>query len=332
MIDPFVLLTPVLLLAIFGLVRFVGCLVVPPAPGAIRIAAIPGDGKVFLSWQLDPNNPDTVQYYVKRGTSPGEAHSAAGDVPATAGVFTDHGLTNGTTYFYVVTTDPIQGSRMSNEVSAVPVPITFRQTAELVDRSNNDTDVIATVPFDNDLSPGALVVVWIWYNTAGRIVSSVSDTAGNVYQRAGTARNGPGVLVDWHQELWYARNAAPGTAVSVSALFDGPFARVKAISAHEYLGASPGDPFADPLELDSSDSGSAAVASSGTRTASGPALVFGAAIFNGLGTAGAGFTQRSNLSGYVSEDRNVVGIGQVEATFTNQDPPQPWIAHMAVFW
>ena len=42
MVDPFVILAPILVLGVMALVRFVGCLTMPtpPEPGGVAIAAI----------------------------------------------------------------------------------------------------------------------------------------------------------------------------------------------------------------------------------------------------------------------------------------------------
>jgi hypothetical protein len=88
----------------------------PSAPTGLT--ALAGNATVALSWS--PNTePDLTGYRVYRGTSPGGPYKF---VSATekAG-FTDTGLVNGQTVYYVVTaTDAIQESPRSAEASATP--------------------------------------------------------------------------------------------------------------------------------------------------------------------------------------------------------------------
>lgn len=121
--DSYLFLTPILTLLVVALVGFVGCdavfglqhvpdPVVPPA----NLAGVPGDGKVDLTWDAAPK---ADKYTVKRGLTSG-SYTDAHDV-GTNTSYTDPMLTNGTTYYYVVTaTVSSSESSPSNEVSAVP--------------------------------------------------------------------------------------------------------------------------------------------------------------------------------------------------------------------
>src|SRR5262249_57383718 len=102
-----------------------------------------------------------------------------------------------------------------------------------------------------------------------------------------------GAMAAWRQELWYAKNSAGG-GDTVTATFTSSFAAEKAITAHEYAGTDPSAP------LD----GTAAAAVSGTNVATGAVtttasneLIFGAALFQGAGSAGAGFSRRASVAG-----------------------------------
>ncbi len=93
----------------------------PPPPAPQNLKAVPGDGKVILNW-------DTVvgaeSYSLKRGTNSGGPYAAIQTGLNTTG-FTDTGVTNGTTYYYVVTALSSTGeSSNSNEDSATPNPVT----------------------------------------------------------------------------------------------------------------------------------------------------------------------------------------------------------------
>src|SRR5215831_3899832 len=86
-------------------------------PGApTGLTATPGNTVVNLSWTASSG---ATGYYVKRSTTSG----AEMQIAAQAGTsFTDTGLTNGTTYYYVVSAYNSYGaSSNSNEASATPV-------------------------------------------------------------------------------------------------------------------------------------------------------------------------------------------------------------------
>ena len=86
---------------------------IPPA----SLAAIPGNTQVSLNW---PPSPGATSYVIQRGTSSGqETATVASGVTATN--YTDTGLTNGDTYYYVVAANgPVGSSAGSPEASAAP--------------------------------------------------------------------------------------------------------------------------------------------------------------------------------------------------------------------
>jgi subtilase family serine protease/flagellar hook assembly protein FlgD len=91
----------------------------PPQPPA-ALQAVAGDAQVQLGWEAVPE-PDVVAYRVLRATASGGPYTpvATVDVPA----FTDTGLANGVTVFYVVTAlDARFESAHSGEVAATPRP------------------------------------------------------------------------------------------------------------------------------------------------------------------------------------------------------------------
>ena len=91
------------------------------APGAPTISgALAGDRQVLLLWQ---GVSFATGYNLKRGTISGGPYT-----PVTNGLagasFTDLGLSNGTTYYYILTaTNQFGESAPSPEVSATPVPV-----------------------------------------------------------------------------------------------------------------------------------------------------------------------------------------------------------------
>jgi endoglucanase len=88
----------------------------PPAPTGLT--ATPGNGQVALSWSASSG---ATAYTVKRSTVSGSGYA---NVVTQAGTsYTNTGLTNGTTYFFVVSAANANGSSANSaQVSATPAP------------------------------------------------------------------------------------------------------------------------------------------------------------------------------------------------------------------
>lgn len=104
------------------------CDAVPGAPSGLT--ATPGNGQVSLSWTAASG---ATEYNVYRGTASGGPYTnIQSNLVATS--FTNTGLTNGTTYYYVVTgTNGVGEGANSNQASATPVApptvVTFTSVA-----------------------------------------------------------------------------------------------------------------------------------------------------------------------------------------------------------
>ncbi len=98
----------------------------PSAPTGL--AATVGNGTVTLTWN---GAGGATSYTVKRGVASGGPYVTAGTVGSAPTSFTDSGLINGTTYYYVVTgTNSAGTSPNSSQVAATPlVPPTFASSA-----------------------------------------------------------------------------------------------------------------------------------------------------------------------------------------------------------
>jgi fibronectin type 3 domain-containing protein/regulation of enolase protein 1 (concanavalin A-like superfamily) len=90
----------------------------PIAAAPTGFAAVAGNGQVSLSWNAATY---ATSYNVKRATTAGGPYTTVASPSGTSAV--DSGLTNGTTYYYVVTAVDLAGeSANSTEVNAKPLP------------------------------------------------------------------------------------------------------------------------------------------------------------------------------------------------------------------
>jgi hypothetical protein len=88
---------------------------VPPVPTGLTATA--GNAQVALTWNASSG---AASYYVKRSTTSGSGYAQIG-TPAAAN-YTDTGLTNGTKYYYVISSYNSAGqSSNSSEVSVTPM-------------------------------------------------------------------------------------------------------------------------------------------------------------------------------------------------------------------
>jgi hypothetical protein len=134
MIDWYVLLAPIFLLGVIALLGFVGCNWFfgieetrpkerPKAPSNLQ--AVPGDNKVSLTWDDDPDPDDPItEHSVFRGIASG---TVKGDYEPGVTLtqsqipYTDMTAKNGITYYYRVTASNAEGeSDLSEEASATP--------------------------------------------------------------------------------------------------------------------------------------------------------------------------------------------------------------------
>ncbi|HEU6449752.1 MAG TPA: polysaccharide lyase family protein [Verrucomicrobiae bacterium] len=115
--------------------------VVPPPNAPISLSAFPGNAQVVLNWTPVPG---VNGYYLYSGTSSGdEINLVAGNISGTS--YTNTGLINGTTYYYVVAATNANGlGPDSPEASATPdvnIVITPRTLTWKGDGSPNIWDV-----------------------------------------------------------------------------------------------------------------------------------------------------------------------------------------------
>ncbi len=205
---------------------------------------------------------------------------------------------------------------------AAPAPIAFRQVNAATPQTSQSS---VSVTYTSAQVAGDTNILAIGWNNATSNITSVTDSAGNIYQLAVPTASGSGV----RQAIYYATNikaAAAGTN-TVTTTFSAatPFVDIRAL---EYSGLDPVNPFA----VGTSAAGTGASANSGTVTAPAGALIFGAGITGGVfSTGGANFTTRIiTFDGDIAEDRIVTAAGPYSATAALSGSAG-WVMQVAAF-
>jgi Chitobiase/beta-hexosaminidase C-terminal domain len=321
MVDSFVLLAPILLLAVVSLLRFVGCSFHPSAAtpaAAPTFDPPPGEYSATQSVTLSDAAPNATILFTTDSSTP--TNPPTGTTQTFTGPIT---VSSSEMIIALATAPGYTDSPLASGLYVIDQPIVLQQLAENNETVNSVT--VTTAPFANAVTNQNLIVVWLWYNSVAQTVASVTDTGGNAYQRAVGPTAGVGTVAGFQQEIWYAKSINGGANFTVTATFTAAGNFEKSISAHEYAGAS----LTAPIDVVSA----AAVAgnpnvSSGVVPTSAAILIFGAAIFSGRGAAGPGFTQESALRNNVTEDKPFVAPGTAEAIFMVVNGANDWVAQM----
>ena len=118
-----------------------------PPSASTGVAAAAGDGKATISWNADSG---ATSYNIYWSTTSGVTKSAGTKISNVTSPYTHTGRTNGTTYYYVVTTVNDYGeSAESSQVLVIPqAPISLPKTGQTISYATGD---------DGDLQRG---VVW----------------------------------------------------------------------------------------------------------------------------------------------------------------------------
>jgi beta-galactosidase len=189
------------------------------APASLN--ASPGNGRIALTWAASVG---ATNYVIWRGFSSGNESNSVGATIGTT--YTDTGLTNGTTYFYVVTAAGPGGLVSSNspEASATPVaPTSLSAPASLNASPDNGQIALAWTA-----STGATNYV-IWRSlSSGNESNSVGATIGTTYTDTGLINGttyfyvvtaaGPGGLVSSNSPEASATPSAPAGVLAPASL------------------------------------------------------------------------------------------------------------------
>jgi outer membrane protein assembly factor BamB len=200
----------------------------------------------------------------------------------------------------------------------------FVQVNSATPQTNQST---VSVSYVQAQAAGDLNVVAVGLNDATSTITSVTDSAGNVYQLAAPLTRGSGLS----QAIYYAKNinAAAGGTNIVKVQFSGavPYPDVRIL---EYSGLDP----VNPLDTSASAAGTGATASSGNLTTTAAnEMIFGAGTTSGVFSGGTnGFISRiiTPIDGDIAADR-LVGTAGTYAATANQTGPAAWVMQGVAF-
>jgi glucose/arabinose dehydrogenase/PKD repeat protein len=184
-----------------------------------------------------------------------------------------------------------------------------------------------SVAYTQAQTAGNTNILAIGWNNATSNITSVTDSAGNVYQLAVPTARGAGLS----QAIYYAGNIASAAAGTntVTVTFDAPTTFVD-IRVLEYSGLD----HVDPFDTGASASGIGTSADSGAVTTTAPRqLVIGAGMTTGaFSTAGPGFTTRiiTSPDADIAQDRFVTTAGTYNAT-ASLSGTAAWLMQVATF-
>ena len=168
-----------------------------PPPPPTGLSASPGNGQVQLSWNASTG---ATSYNVKRATVSGGPYTLAGTTTTTS--FLNTGLTNGTTYFFVVSAVNSNGeSANSSQVSATPqgtadFTLAANPSSLTVNRGSNGTSMItinrvngfaSAVTFSTDTLPTGVTASFNPVTTTNTGTSSVLTLSASATATLGTS-------------------------------------------------------------------------------------------------------------------------------------------------
>ncbi|MHB8512297.1 MAG: RCC1 domain-containing protein [Actinomycetota bacterium] len=149
---------------------------VPGAPTGL--SAAPGNSQVVLNWTAPASNGGSAitKYNIYRGTSSGAETFYVQINPVTS--FTDTGLTNGTTYYYKLTSvNAVGESSFSNEASATPATVPSAPQSVSATSGNQQVLLSWSAPASNG---GAAITNYNIYRSTSSGAETLLTQVGNV--------------------------------------------------------------------------------------------------------------------------------------------------------
>ncbi len=284
----------------------------PPPPPDTQVPSVPtnlsgtavSSSQINLAWTASTDNVGVAGYGIYRDN--------VQVATSTAATYQDTGLAANTTHSYAVDAFDAAGNRSARStavnvttfVQGVSAPTFVQSRSKSVTGGTSNA-----LAFSSPIGAGHAVVVYVQSDTP--IPATVTDSQGNVYQRALST---PWANNAWGAQVFYAANVVGG-ADTVTATFAAPVTSFGLIYIQDYDGVDP----VNPLDGAVAAQGSGSSFSSGnlTTTAAND-LLFGAAgsEMNVTG-AGSGFTARNSTFGNMIEDRTAPAAGAYALTGTH---------------
>ena len=142
----------------------------PPAP--TQLTATAGDGQVTLNWTATPGTG--ITYNVRRSTVNGGPYTTLVASNLNATTYVDTTVTNGVTYYYVVSAVTYGEGPYSNQATATPFkpPIVLDTTA--LQTIEGGAPVPFNIVFNNAIAPGQSVTLTVQTNvpTEGQVAAA----------------------------------------------------------------------------------------------------------------------------------------------------------------
>jgi hypothetical protein len=214
------------------------------------------------------------------------------------------------------------GDSGANAGESGVAPLGFIQAAS---KDTKDSVMTVSVAYSNPQQAGDLNIVVVGWSDSSHNVSSISDSAGNMYALAAAPVTASGVAL----AIYYAANIAGAGANTATVQLDA--ADFLCVAVLEYAGLS-------GVDRTAAGSGAGKTASSGTVITSSPReIVFGAGEPDQSGTAnfssaGSGFSERilTGISGMLAEDMTTTQPGTYAAT-GGLDSSSAWVMQVVAF-
>lgn len=164
----------------------------PAAPTGVNATA--GDGNVALSWAANTES-DLAGYNVYRGTTSGGPYTKINGSLLTTRTYSDTGLTNGTTYYYVVKALDTTGnvSNPSTQVQGTPAGQTAVASFEAESMTIDPTS--ATHVFADSSASGGLAVSFWANDSITKTVTTPAATSVTVGARGDQCNGAPNMVL-----------------------------------------------------------------------------------------------------------------------------------------
>jgi chitodextrinase len=292
----------------------------PPSVPANVQATATAPNAVQLTWSASTDNVGVLGYDIYRNGT------FLGTVSSSTTSYTDAPVTPSTTYQYTV--DAYDGSNnVSQQSTAASVTTAAPPTTPTLIQSAGSSTT--TVGLQTPSAAGDLLVLSASLATGTtNHITGVTDSAGNVWQRIGTAS------VSGHNsdgELWYTSGSASVTSVTVTTA-----STSVALEVEEFSGVAATAPL-DPSSSVTSGSGTSAATGSVTPAQAGD-LAVGFVAGHGSGqavTTTAGYTAQAQVttgtSATLSTGYQVLGGPSPQSFGGTSAKSMYWAAGLAFF-